>query len=169
MTLAHWGSTSNPCLVNSYLPLLLSRNAEFERGKSVFIHGNLTLQSVVNKRRIRFRFVRLFMQGHDTEIMFWHKQLEVGFGHWKFCPYLKIFCRETLVLLFHVILCLFVAVLIQVFAVNPTCLVTSRLVFIKTKCCGLFQHLNIRGVFVAGAMQCPQFQTDLWQSCALME
>lgn len=91
-------------LLNSHLPLVLSRNAEFERGKSVFIRGNLTLQSIVNKRRIRFRFVRLFMQGHDTESIFWHKQLEMGFGHWKFCPYLKNFCRETFVLLFHVIL-----------------------------------------------------------------
>lgn len=57
-------------LLNSHLPLVLSRNAEFERGKSVFIRGNLTLQSIVNKRRIRFRFVRLFMQGHDTESIF---------------------------------------------------------------------------------------------------
>lgn len=104
VTPAHWGSTSNSCLVNSHLPLVLSRNAEFERGKSVFIHGNLTLQSIVNKRRIPFRFVRTFMQGQDTESIFWHKQLEMGFGHWKFCHYLKNFCRETFVLLLHMIL-----------------------------------------------------------------
>lgn len=46
------------------------------------------------------------------------------------------------------------------------CLITSRLVFVKAKCCGLFQRLNIRG---GEAMQCSQLHSDLCQSYLLTE
>lgn len=79
-----------------------------------------------------------------------------------------------LVFIFHCF-SVFVAVLIQVFAADLMCLVTSRLVFVQRECCGL-SVLGFFFVFVgfgfcrlAGeAVHCPHFWTDLWQLCFLV-